>query len=68
MYRARRRGEREVISSPSRRMEPESGVQRPRMFLKSVVLPEPLRPSRIPISPRASVRSTPLSTGVPRRP
>src|SRR5579862_830226 len=61
MLTGRRCGGTPVMSSPSIRMRPASGVSSPASRRKSVVLPQPEPPSRANSSPRAISRST-LST------
>src|ERR1700746_2706509 len=61
MLTGRRCGGTPVMSSPSIRMRPESGVSSPANRRSKVLLPQPEPPSRANSSPRAISRST-LST------
>src|SRR3954447_6332404 len=49
---------RPTMLRPSKRMSPESGRYRPVMRLKSVVLPAPLGPITLTISPSSTCRSS----------
>ena len=51
-----------VMSAPSNRMRPERGGVSPRIERISVVLPEPLEPSRQVMRPGSMVSETPSST------
>ena len=51
-----------VISLPSNAIRPARGSVNPRMERMSVVLPEPLDPSRQVMLPDATVSDTPCST------
>src|SRR5215510_12505172 len=50
------------MASPSAIIAPPSGAMRPRIVLKSVVLPTPLGPRRQSTSPASSVKLTSLPT------
>src|SRR5208282_2087960 len=54
-----------VTDLPSMRISPELGVSKPAIMLRTVVLPQPLGPSRVKTSPRriASSSSCTASTG-----
>ena len=57
-----------VMSWPSMKMRPASGVSKPASMRSSVVLPQPEPPSSANISPRAISRSTPSTAATaPKR-
>ena len=60
MLTGRRCGGTPVMSWPSIRMRPASGVSKPAIMRSRVVLPQPEPPSRANSSPRAISRSTPI--------
>ena len=58
---SRRAGGSAVISAPSTRTVPASGVSKPATTLSSVVLPDPLGPRIVRSSPSATSSDTPSS-------
>ena len=68
MLTGRRCGGTPVMSWPSIRMRPASGVSKPASMRSRVVLPQPEPPSRANSSPRAMSRSTPSTAAIaPKR-
>jgi hypothetical protein len=55
--------ERPPTSSPSKRIDPESGRSRPAIVLTVVVLPAPFRPKSTHVSPCSTSKSMPRITG-----
>src|ERR1044071_8105411 len=51
-----------VMSRPSSSMRPDVGLCSPMRQRRSVVLPAPLRPTRVTTSPSSTSRETPCST------
>src|SRR5262249_30863267 len=54
-----------MVASGLRNVVPLSGSTRPAAILRSVDLPDPLRPTRQRRSPAETIRSTPSRSGVP---
>src|SRR5437764_660800 len=54
-----------VMSTPSKRMVPASGLRSPAMVATVVVLPAPLRPKMTAVSPSSTAKLTPMRTGKP---
>ena len=68
MLTGRRCGGTPVMSCPSIRMRPLSGLSKPASRRSRVVLPQPEPPSRANSSPRAISRSTPATASTaPKR-